>query len=399
MNKRAIAVIIAGFFTIFVAYAIRYSFGLLLPHMLISLEISKTQAGVIYSSYFIAYSVFSPILGLLTDRYNNRYLLTIFVFMLGAGAFLMSYSSSVINASIFFTIAGIGHSACWVPVVTLVQRWVSDRYRGTALAFTDLGSATGIIVWSMTMPLIVSGYSWMFGWKSLGISACIVAGLNFLAVREPPDGESASGNQMTDKGSCESFWITYKKLFQDTSFWLIGMSYLLIGFSILIPFTFLSTYAVQELKMPYNIATGLIAVIAIAGVFGKLILGHLSDTFGRTKLMMLCGALTAGGSLGIAYSQVFLTICIFTAVFGIGYGAIWAIYAAASRDYFPREISGSVIGLWTLYLGIGSVLSPVIAGWAIDRTGSYTWAFLLSVISSVISLLLILPIDRKARNA
>ncbi|MBW1862221.1 MAG: MFS transporter [Deltaproteobacteria bacterium] len=335
MNKRAIAVIIAGFFTIFVAYAIRYSFGLLLPHMLTSLEISKTQAGVIYSSYFIAYSVFSPILGLLTDRYDNRVLLTLFVFILGIGAFLMSYSSSVINASLFFTIAGIGHSACWVPVVTLVQRWVSDRYRGTALAFTDLGSATGIIVWSMTMPLIVSGYSWMVGWKFLGISACVVAGLNYL-------------DQLADKGPGESFWITYRKLFRDTSFWLIGMSYLLIGFSILIPFTFLSTYAVQELNMPYNIATGLIAVIAIAGVFGKLTLGHLSDIFDRTRLMMLCGALTAGGSLGIAYSQVFFTICIFTAVFGIGYGAIWAIYAAASRDYFPREISGSVIGLWTL---------------------------------------------------
>ena len=135
MPKRAVAVIIAGFFTLFIAYAVRYAYGMLLPEMLQTLSISKAEAGVVYSSYFIAYTIFSPILGVLADRHDVRTILTVFVAILGAGAFLMSYSSSVLNASLFFTLAGIGHSACWVPVVALIQRWVSDRRRGMALAF------------------------------------------------------------------------------------------------------------------------------------------------------------------------------------------------------------------------------------------------------------------------
>ena len=86
MNKRAIAVIIAGFFTIFIAYSIRYGYGMLLPEMLTSLSISKTQAGVIYSSYFIAYTLFSPLLGFMADRYDVRIILTIFVAILGTGS-------------------------------------------------------------------------------------------------------------------------------------------------------------------------------------------------------------------------------------------------------------------------------------------------------------------------
>ena len=362
--------------------------------MITSLAISKTHAGMIYSFYFVAYSVCSPILGLLADRYDARIILTLFVFILGIGAYLMSHSSSVINASVFFTIAGIGHSACWVPVVTLIQRWVSDKYRGTALAFADLGSATGITVWSVIMPLIVSRYGWTTGWECLGMSALLVAGLNFLVVRNQPEEKPVSRNPVTDRPDSESVRATYIRLLCDTKFWLIGLSYLFIGFSILIPFTFLSTYAAQELKMPYETATGLIAVIAVAGVFGKLVLGHLSDTIGRLKVMMLCGVLTAGGSLGMAYFHWLFTICLSSAVFGIGYGAIWPVYAASTRDYFSKKIAGSVIGLWTFYLGVGSILSPLIAGWSIDTTGSYQWAFLLAMISAIISLLLLLPISR-----
>ena len=136
MSGRAIGVIAAGFLTVFTSFAVRYTYGLLLPEMLPSLAISKTQAGMIYSSYFVAYTLFSPVLGLLADRFNIRIILTLFVVLLGAGAFLMSFSTSVLNASLFFTLAGIGHSACWVPVVALIQRWVSDRRMGTALAFT-----------------------------------------------------------------------------------------------------------------------------------------------------------------------------------------------------------------------------------------------------------------------
>ncbi|GAH32136.1 unnamed protein product, partial [marine sediment metagenome] len=101
----------------------------------------------------IAYTVFAPVLGLLGDRYNVRVLLTLFCAILGLGTFLMSYSSSIVQAILFFALAGIGSSACWAPVVALAQRWVSDKRRGTALAFMDIGSSFGIVGTSAAVPL------------------------------------------------------------------------------------------------------------------------------------------------------------------------------------------------------------------------------------------------------
>jgi sugar phosphate permease len=396
MSKRTLAIIIAGFFTVFIAFAVRYAYGLLLPAMLPALAITKTQAGVVYSSYFIAYTVFSPVLGLIADRYDARFILTFFVGLLGLGAFLMSYSSSVSNASFFFALAGFGHSACWAPFVALIQRWVSDKRRGIALAFTDMGSATGIAVWSGILPLIVATYHWRTGWTSLGMFAFLVAVMNFLLVRNPPEQASSSPHPTSTLFTHETVRETYKRLLYNRTFWLIGLSYLAIAFSILIPFTFLSIYVAQGLEMPYEAATRLIAVIAIAGVLGKLVLGHLSDTLGRIRVMILCGALVATGCLGLAYFQRYLILVLCTFIFGIGYGAIWPVYAASAVDFFSKGSAGAVVGLWTIYLGVGSMISPVVTGWTIDVTGGYGWAFILAMMSAVISLLLLLPISKSS---
>src|SRR4030043_334108 len=104
MNKRLI--LTACFLTVFIAYAIRCGYGILLPEMLVSLDITKTDAGVIFSAFFIAYTIASPVCGFIADRYGSRWLLASFVTALGVGAFLMSRPSSLLQASLFFTLAG-----------------------------------------------------------------------------------------------------------------------------------------------------------------------------------------------------------------------------------------------------------------------------------------------------
>jgi OFA family oxalate/formate antiporter-like MFS transporter len=389
---RRLAVLIACFCTIFTSYAVRYGYGILLPEMLPSLAISKTEAGVIYASFFIAYTILSPVLGLLGDRYNVRLLLTMFVMLFGTGTFLMTFSSSITQASTFFMLAGIGSAVCWAPTMALAQRWTSGKRKGRTLAFIDVGSALGIVGTSTIVPIIVTAHDWRAGWMTLGALGFAVAVVNFFAVREPEDNLIIL-QQKTRYG--ESLRSVYIRLFSDIRFWLIGLAYLLTGFSIIIPFTFLSTYAVEELSFSYEISTKLITLIGVGAIIGKITLGPLSDRIGRMKVMMLCALLIAGGSLGMAYGQN-VGLIIFTAIFSLGYGTAWSMYAAAASDYFPKNIAGSIIGLWTVYLGVGSIISPIIAGWLADTTGTLSWSFALAAAGGVLSLLLLAPMWRAA---
>ncbi|MFC1932775.1 nitrate/nitrite transporter [Chloroflexota bacterium] len=401
MNSRnfiKLTVLVACFFTVFTSYSIRYGYGILLPEMLPSLAISKTEAGVIYASFFIAYTVFSPLLGLLGDRYDVRLLLTLFVALLGTGAFLMAYSSSIIQASLFFILAGIGSAACWAPVMALARRWTSDKHKGKTLAFVDVGSSLGIIATSTVVPMIVIADSWRMGWRSLGALGFTVAVMNFLMVRSHPEEQSELRQTGLGRHTGEPISVIYRKVLRDIRFWLVGLAYLLTGFAVIIPLTFLSTYAAQELAFSYEAATRLITVIGIGAVVGKLALGALSDKVGRIRVMMLCAVLIAGGSLGMAYGQGMI-LTLFTAVFSLGYGAAWPLYAASASDYFSKESTGSIVGLWTVYLGTGLILSPIIAGWIADTTGTLAWSFVLASAGAVISLLLLVPVWRASSGS
>ncbi len=398
MTKRKAGVIISGFFTLFIAFSIRYSYGLILPYMLSSLGISKTEAGVIFSSYFITATLLAPVFGMLGDRFDTRLILTIFVAILGLGSYLMSFSSSVIQACIFFALVGVGHSACWAPVVTVVMRWVSQRRRGMIISIVDLGSTAGIAVWSIIIPVIIQSFNWRTVWINLGLTAFAVSAMNFFFVRSHPPSQS----DITDFKSGHNIKIpikeAYKNIFRDSKFYLIGFSYLLISFSILIPFTFLATYATQELMIPYANSASLLVVIAISGAIGKLVLGYVSDKAGRIKIMMLCGLLVASGTVGMAVSGKLSMLFIFSTLFGVGYGTIWPVYAASARDLFHKDYSGTVIGLWTLYHGLGSIISPSLSGLIIDVTNTYFWAFILAMLCSLASFLLLFPIKKGISN-
>jgi sugar phosphate permease len=395
MGKRSLAIIFASFCTVFIGFAVRNSYGILLPEMIPSLMISKREAGVIYGSFFIAYTLFSPVLGFLADRINIRILLTLFSVILGIGTLLMGYASSMMEASFFFLLAGIGSSACWSPVVPLVQRWSSDRRRGVTLAIVDAGASFGIAVSSMMMPLIVGASNWRMGWKGLGTVAFFMAGINYLLVRNSPGEDQNSQHPKCIRQLNQPTNTIYLKILRDHNFLILGVSYLLIGFSTLIPLTFITSYAVQELMFRYTVASRLITTIAVASTVGKLVLSTLSDALGRIKTIILCDILVVIGIFGVVSFPSSIAMHFSMAIFGFGFGAIWTLQALCAADFFSENSAGFIVGFWTLFLGVGLVLSPIFAGWIADVTGVFRWSFMLAIATAITSMILLFLVEKK----
>lgn len=391
MHRRAYAIIIACFFTVSIAYSIRYAYGMLLPEMLTGLNLSKTQAGAIYAVYFVIYTVFTPVLGTLSDLFNYRLLLSLFTALLGCGALLMAVATGFAQACLFFSLAGFGHAACWAPVASLVQKWVPDNKRGMALSFVTMGIGLGIPVWGTVLPMIVAAADWRMGWAALGFFGLGVALLNAVLIRNPAPPDTT---QVTAMSKFRQIWPIYKALFKQKPFWFIGTAYLLAGFNVLIPFTFLSVYATEDLGLDYAVATRFVGIIAFFGIAGQLTLGTLSDVLGRIRVLILCSLIMGTACLGMIFFRSEWGLYAVAAFYGLGYGAIWPVYAAAASDFFRKDQTGSVVGLWTVYLGLGSIISPVICGWTIDQTGVYTSAFVMGLASGVLAALVLIRLLR-----
>jgi MFS family permease len=392
LNKRTYAVLLACFFTVLISYAIRYSYGMLLPEMLPGLGITKTEAGAVFALYFVAYTLCTPILGLMSDLYNYRMILTVFAFVLGGGALMMASAASHIEASLAFAVVGIGHAACWAPVAALVQKWVPDHRRGMAMSFVSMGIGTGVLIWSLLLPPIVAHWSWRAGWLSLGVCGLGAALLNLILIRNPKKAKRLVSQGVT---SVRTF---YRELLRSKKFWLIGCAYLLMGFNTLVLFAFLPVYARESLDFSYAASTRLVSFIGVFGIAGQLLLGALSDLGGRVKVMIICAACMGMACLGMLFFRSPWALYALTGLFGFGYGAVWPVYAAAAADYFPQNNTGGVVGLWTVLLGLGSIVSPLVCGWTIDKTGSYNWTFALGLFSALISVLLLLMLIPQGRR-
>ncbi len=392
MSRRALVAIAAGFCTLFIAFGIRYSYGLILPYMQDALGLSKTGAGLIFSSYFLTATLMCPIIGYLCDRYDARMILMVFVAILGAGTTLMSLATSVFDAAFYFAIAGIGHSACWVTVVTVIMRWVGPDKRGLSISIVDLGTTVGIAAWGLLIPIIVIYGDWRNIWACLGVTAQFIAVLNLWLIRSRPASSPGVDEQNNVLPSSSDQKHLFRLIMHDPKIHLIGFSYLLISFSILAPYTFLISFVTEIQQVPYAAASILLVVIAVAGAVGKLVLSYVSDRVGRIRIMMLCGVLTGGGSLLMLANQGHSLLLVAVIVFGIGEGALWAVYAASARDLFPACCAGSVLGVWSTFHHVGSIFSPTVSGWLIDTTGNYQATFILAALCSVVSCLVLIPL-------
>ena len=222
--------------------------------------------------------------------------------------------------------------------------------------------------------------------------------VNYFLVRNRPESNSGKEWTRSPEASTRPVKALYSKFLKDRNFWLIGLSYLLLGFLVLVPFMYLSTYAMREFSLSYATATRLITIIAVVGIAGKLVLGPVSDSIGRIKVMILCMALIAIGSFGMVYSRSYPFLVGATVICGLGYGPVWALYAASAYDYFSKDSTGSIVGLWTVMLGIGSILSPIITGHTIDITQSFRWAFIEAAICAILSLIILVPVFRSTSS-
>ena len=398
-------ILAASFLTVFTTYSIRLTYGILMPEMIGALQISKAEAGAIASAFYAAYTVFAPLVGFLADRVNARTLLVFFCLVQGVGTLLMGAPSSLWQACLFFGIVGVGSSAMWTPVVTLVQRWFGVKRRGAVLGVLAVGYAFGYGIMGLLLPPLVEGYGWRSCWVILSFLAFAMAPLNGFFLRTHPGdlglrpwGEESSLTAKSDPPGLPAR-VPYRELLRLPNLWLGGLAYFFTGFTAYVVNLFIVTYANLELRFPFAQSASLASFMAFSGIPGALIIPVLSDYLGRKKCLLL---------LNLGFSAVILLLVwagsswpsLVTAacLFGIIYASIWPMYAAAGADFFPPGTTGSVLGFWTIFFGIGLILAPTVGGWIADLSGSFVKSFLVAAATGVVAAFFITRI-RKMESA
>ncbi|MFO7599037.1 MAG: MFS transporter [Candidatus Desulfacyla sp.] len=346
----------------------------------------------------------SPLVGFATDRYGARRLLVLGSILGGLGFILLSRIQTLWSFYLIFIFLSVGSSLLFpVPGWTAVANWFVKK-RGIALGTLSatMGIA-GLVIYLVNW--LIGLYGWRHTLVILGIGMWAVGIPSALVVRtrpEPygllPDGDEARPlkqglstvtlSQETQKG--QEF--TARAALKTRAFWMLA---------ILVTLSAATLHAVVVHIMPYLVSihfsretAGLTAsLLILVSAMGRFVLGWLTSRVDTRYLMALALLLQALGLLALTYVQGLGMAALFVGLFGPGYGGVITLRLTMQAEFFGSKAFGAIQGIMMAILIIGTMASPLLAGYCFDIYGTYRPAWLMMALL----LLIVTPLSILAR--
>jgi MFS family permease len=165
------------------------------------------------------------------------------------------------------------------------------------------------------------------------------------------------------------------------------MVFFFLLFCIQMVMVHLVNYA-TDLGINSLVAAGLVSIIGIISIPGRLVMGAASDRLGMHNVLVLVCCLVAISLVCLIFTRQVWAFYFFAVFFGFAYGG-----EVPQIPLFVGAIGGTkslatLIGL-TLFIGnIGGALGPLVAGKVYDLSTHYQWAFAIGAGAACISAIL-----------
>ncbi len=146
--------------------------------------------------------------------------------------------------------------------------------------------------------------------------------------------------------------------------------------------------------MPYLSSLGLeisqasivAMVVPLSSLIVRIPYGLLTDVFKKKYILALAIALKGIGLLifWLMDGSSFWLILLFAIIFGFGVGGFLPTRPPILREYFGTKNFGVIFGLTSVFITIGTIVAPPLAGLAFDTLGTYKPAWLVLSLLSIV---------------
>ncbi|MGE4569428.1 MAG: MFS transporter, partial [Bacteroidales bacterium] len=238
----------------------------------------------------------------------------------------------------------------------------------------------------------------------LGIFALVVICLLSLLLRNPSPSEAAvqasskSAAQTTTQTaskpaeSNQKGDYTWQEMVRMPSFYLLWFAYLMSAAAGLMLIGHMASIA--DVQANWKAGFLLVVILAVFNFFGRIIGGLLSDKVGRTRALLLVFLIQAANMFAFSFYTEIPTLIAGSALAGLAYGALFALFPAATADLFGLKNLGVNYGLVFTGWGVAGIIGPIVGGLVADATGSYNISYITSAVMLVIGALLVLRMKK-----
>jgi MFS family permease len=147
---------------------------------------------------------------------------------------------------------------------------------------------------------------------------------------------------------------------------------------------------VTDLGHPVMSAVEVLSTVLMAAFVSRAVcLGLLSDRLGGLRALAIFSIVQAASLAALTMVNELWAIYTVAALFGLGYGGLFPVYALVVRDHLPIAQAGRRTGIVFMFGAVAMGFGSWMGGYLFDMTGGYTLPFMIGVACNVINLAIV----------
>lgn len=403
---------IRTFYAMWAGYAFFYfsrkSFTFAMPVMQSELGLGKFELGLLGSILYITYGISKFLSGIVGDKSNPRYFMSIGLILTGIFNLCFGMSSYFWAFAVFWGLNGLFQGWGWPGCAKLLTHWYSQSERGRWWSLWNTSHNIG----GALIPILGAACAEYFGWRYAmyvpGVF-CILAGFFIMnRLRDTPQSlglppiekfrnDYPSGSSLKDSVELSTKEILWKYVLCNKFIWLLAIA----NFLIYVLRTGINDWSMLyliEAKHYTNVEAGFcVCWFEIGGFFGSLAAGWASDLIFKGKRNPVNVIFTAAilfiilGFKAMAHITWPFLDAVFIFLFGFFIFGPQMLIGMAAAELTHKKAAATANGFGGFFAYFGAAFAGIAFG-TVTKVWGWDSFFLTLFICGVLGFFSLLPL-------
>jgi len=340
---------------------------------------SRGSIALINSAGLVGLAVGSIVMGGIADRVNIRYISLFGAGIIGLSVLAASWTNSLWQLyALFFFAGAFGGGSLFAPLIALVGNWFKTG-AGLAIGIASAGQAIGQGGVPFGTAFLIEALGWRGALAALGVISLATLVPLALLTKEPSGKSGAAAGHATEE--CTSL-PTHVVVIWLSAAVLCCCTCMSVPLMHLVPL-------IQGKGISAPEASGVLFVMLIAAILGRVAFGKLADIIGAVPAYMTASLWQT--ALVFAFMQInsLDALYVFAAIYGFGYAGVMTGVLVTIRALTPVSRRAGATGIILAFAWLGHGIGGYQGGLFFDLTGTYTLSFANAALAGLLNLIIV----------
>ena len=368
--------------------------GPLAPDIARSLSLGKAELGPIFSSNLAGQCIGLVVFPAIANRFGHRITVTLAVLGFALGQAASGLADGGASLFAIRLVTGVFLGGCLPSCLAIVTAQAPSEKRGISILVLFTGYGLGAAI----AGAVAAAFADLGGWRAAMVA---VGGLSLLAaagawlwLRDIPSADAEQQPAAAGSGPPAALQILgHRYLIGTIMLWLLFVVMLTISYCLN------SWLPIMLVEVGHDEAFAALSVtiFGFGGAIAALGVGLLIDRFGA--MPVLIGFLTAAAAALFATGQVLATASVATLTVLLGAAGFFSLGAYGGVNvvlagFYPDALRATGIG-WAKSVGrLGTVIAPILIGFALSAGISSTLVMSLFAVPAVLAVTALIAISQ-----